>query len=116
MLQIIMYLMYQYIHRHCFPSMRKTDMGILACLQHHSSNIMKSEAYDTEGNNMWFKQGRIPMNLQAKSQGELMDGTNIKVTTLMDTGCSNPILNRKFYNKHPYLHKLSNTVNWSHSC
>ena len=30
----------------------------------------------------------------------------IKVTTLMDTGCSKPILNRKFYDKHPYLHKL----------
>ena len=24
----------------------------------------------------------------------------------MDTGCSKPILNRKFYNKHPYLHQL----------
>ena len=24
----------------------------------------------------------------------------------MDTGCSKTILNRKFYNKHPYLHKL----------
>ena len=59
-----------------------------------------------EGNNMWFKQGRFPINLQAETQGELMDGTNIKVTTLMDTGCSKPILNKKFYNKHPYLHKL----------
>ena len=35
-----------------------------------------------------------------------MDGTNIKVTTLMNIVCSKPILNRKFYNKHPYLHKL----------
>ena len=35
-----------------------------------------------------------------------MDGTNIKVTTLMDTGSSKPILNKKFYRKHPYLHKL----------
>ena len=35
-----------------------------------------------------------------------MDGTNIKVTTLMDTGCSKPILNRKFYDKHPYLQKM----------
>ena len=35
-----------------------------------------------------------------------MDGTHIKVTTLMDTGHSKPILNKKFYNKHPYLHKL----------
>ena len=64
-------------------------------------NIMEGEAYDLEGNNMWFKQGRFPINLQAESQGELMDGTHIKVTTLMDTGCSKPILNKKFYNKHP---------------
>ena len=55
---------------------------------------------------MWFKQGRFPINLHSETQGELMDGTNIKVTTSMDTGCSKPILNRKFYNKHPYLHKL----------
>ena len=67
---------------------------------------MESKAYDIEGNNMWFKQERFPINLQAESQGELMGGTNIKVTTLMDTGCSKPILNRFFYNKHPYLHKL----------
>ena len=67
---------------------------------------MESEAYDIEGNNIWFKQGRFPINLQAETQGELMHGTHIKVTTLMDTGCSKPFLNRKFYNKHPYLHKL----------
>ena len=35
-----------------------------------------------------------------------MDGTNIKVTTLIDTGCSKSILNKKFYDKHPYLHKM----------
>ena len=27
-----------------------------------------------------------------ETQGELMDGATIKVTTLMDTGCSKPIL------------------------
>ena len=69
-------------------------------------SIMESEAYDMEGNNMWFKQERFPINLQAETQCELMDGTNNKVPTLMDTGCSKPILNRKFYNRHPYLHKL----------
>ena len=35
-----------------------------------------------------------------------MDGNSIKVTTLMDTGCSKPILNKKFYDKHPYLHQF----------
>ena len=95
--------------------MRKIDMGILVYSLHQSSDlwteentcsIMESEAYDMEGNNMWFKQGKFPINLQAESQGELMDGTNIKVTTLIDTGCSEPILNKKFYDKHPYLHEM----------
>ena len=67
---------------------------------------MESEAFDMEGNNMWFKQGKFPINLHAESQGELMDGTHIKVTTLIDTGCSKPILNKKFYDKHPYLHEM----------
>ena len=67
---------------------------------------MESETYDMEGNNMWFKQGKFPINLQAESQGELMDGTNIKVTTLVGTGCSKPILNKKFYDKHAYLHEM----------
>ena len=53
-----------------------------------------------------FKQGKFPINLQAESQGELMDGAHIKVTTLIDTGCSKPILNKKFYDKHPYLHEM----------
>ena len=69
-------------------------------------SIMESEAYDMEGNNIWFKQGKFPINLQAETQGELMDGTHIKVTTLIDTGCSKPILNKKFYDKHPYLHNM----------
>ena len=74
--------------------------------EENQCSIMESEAYDMEGNNMWFKQGTFPINLHSETQGELMDGTNIKVTTLMDTGCSKPILNRKFYAKHPYLQKM----------
>ena len=72
----------------------------------NNCTIMESEAYDLEGNNMWFKQGRFPINLHGENQGELMDGSEVKVTTLVDTGCSKPILNKKFYNKHPYLHQL----------
>ena len=72
----------------------------------NTCNIMESEAFDMEGNNMWFKQGKFPINLHAESQGELMDGTQIKVTTLIDTGCSKPILNKKFYDKHPYLQEM----------
>ena len=67
---------------------------------------MESEAYDLVGNNMWFKQGKFPIHLYGETEGELMDGNGIKVTTLMDTGCSKPILNKKFYDKHPYLHQF----------
>ena len=67
---------------------------------------IESEAYDLEGNNKWFKQGTFPINLHGETEGELMDGNGIKVTTLMDTGCSKPILNKKFYDKHPYLHQF----------
>ena len=66
----------------------------------NTCSIMEGEAYDMEGNNMWFKQCKFPINLQAESQGELMDGAHIKVTNLIDTGCSKPILNKKFYDKH----------------
>ena len=64
---------------------------------------MESEAYDLEGNNMWVKQGRFPIDLHGETEGELMDGSGIKVTTLMDTACSKPTLKKKFYDKHPYL-------------
>ena len=50
--------------------------------------IMESKAYDLKGNNMWFKQGRFPINFCGETQGELLDGTGIKLVTLMDTGCS----------------------------
>ena len=74
--------------------------------EENNCTIMESEAYDLEGNNMWLKQGRFPINLHGETQGELMDGNGIKVTTLMATGCSKPILNKKFYDKHPYLHQF----------
>ena len=41
MLQITMYLMYQYIHSSCFQTLWKIDMGIYLCSQHHISNLMK---------------------------------------------------------------------------
>ena len=46
---------------------------------------MKGVVYDLNENNMWYKQGRFPINVHAEIEGELMDGS-IKVTTLMDTG------------------------------
>ena len=50
--------------------------------EENKCSIMESEAYDVNGNNMWFKQGRFPINLESEAEEvELMDGTNIKVTT-----------------------------------
>ena len=80
---------------------------------------MESEAYDLEGNDMWFKQGKFPINLHGETEGELMDGNSIKVTTLMDTGCSKPILNKKFYDKTSIftsISSLSFASNRSSSC
>ena len=99
-------------------------MVISLYLLHLSSNLMKAFVQPIYGQkkipaalwkvrhtiwkvrDMWFKQGKFPINLQAETQGELMDGTHIKVTTLIDTDCSKPILNKKFYDKHPYLHEM----------
>ena len=33
--------MYQFTDKHCFPNMRKIDMGILLYSPHQSSNLMK---------------------------------------------------------------------------
>ena len=47
---------------------------------------------------MWFKEGRFPINNHGESVGYLLNGTGIriKVNTLIDSGCSKPILNRDF--------------------
>ena len=41
--------------------------------EENQCSIMESEAYDMEGNNMWFKQGKFPINLHSETQGELME-------------------------------------------
>ena len=41
MQQTIMFLTFQFIHKHCFPSMRKIDMVILIYSLHLSLDLMK---------------------------------------------------------------------------
>ena len=41
MQQVTMFLMFQFINKHCFPSMRKIDMVILAYSLNLSSDLMK---------------------------------------------------------------------------
>ena len=64
------------------------------------------KAYDIYGNQLWFKKGKFPININGETNGELLDGTSIKVTTLIDTGCSKPILNKRFYDRTPFLHQF----------
>ena len=56
------------------------------------------DAHDDNYNKMWFKEGRFPINIHGESIGYLLNGTGIKikVNTLIDSGCSKPILNRIF--------------------
>ena len=47
-------------------SIFKPDESIYATYlwtEENTCSIMESEAYDMEGNNMWFKQGKFPINL-----------------------------------------------------
>ena len=64
------------------------------------------DTYDENYNKMWFKEGRFPINIHGESLGYLLNGTGIKikVNTLIDSGCSKPILNRDFYDKNKFLH------------
>ena len=64
------------------------------------------DTYDENYNKMWFKEGRFPINIHGESLGYLLNGTGIKikVNTLIDSGCSKPILNRDFYDRNKFLH------------
>ena len=53
----------------------------------------------------WFPQGSFPINIHGEAEGNLLDGTPVKVRTLIDSGATKPILSKKFYLKTPYLHQ-----------
>ena len=65
-----------------------------------------TDAYNEQGEKLWFKKGRFRMNIDGESVGRLLDDTPVKVVTLIDTGCSKPILNKKFVDQHPQLQDL----------
>ena len=68
------------------------------------------DTYDENYNKMWFKEGRFLINIHGESLGYLLNGTGIriKVNTLIDSGCSKPILNRDFCDKNKFFAFLSN--------
>ena len=62
----------------------------------------------------WFPQGLIPMTNTGETVGQLLDGSDIKIghmsqvtslDTLIDSGASKAMLNKKFYDTHPFMHQ-----------
>ena len=52
----------------------------------------------------WFSEGRFPITINSEAKGYLMDGTPLRVKTLIDSGASKPILSTSFYDKNKFLH------------
>ena len=66
--------------------------------------MVTATAYNTEGYKLWFKQGRFPIGIDGEATAHLLDNTPIPVKTLIDSGASKPILNKHFYDAHPFIH------------
>ena len=52
----------------------------------------------------WFTRGQFPMNRNCVTIGRLVDGTKLRVLTLIDTGATKPLLHKKFYKQTQFLH------------
>ena len=63
-----------------------------------------TKAFNEQGQELWFEEGKFPINIHGETEGHLLDGSKVKVLTLLDSGCSKPILNKRFYDKHKFLH------------
>ena len=53
----------------------------------------------------WFPEGSFSINATGETVGYLLDGSPIKIKTLMDSGATKAMLNRKTYEKHKELQK-----------
>ena len=70
----------------------------------YPEELVTATAYNTEGYKLWLKQGRFPIGIDGEATAHLLDNTPIPVKTLLDSGASRPILNKHFYDAHPFLH------------
>ena len=70
----------------------------------YPKDLVTATAYNTEDYKLWFKQGRFPFGIDGEATAHLLDNTPIPVRTLIDSGASRPILNKHFYDAHPFLH------------
>ena len=53
----------------------------------------------------WFPEGNFHITIKGETIGYLLDGTPIRVKTLVDSGATKSILNTKFYNRTKFLHQ-----------
>ena len=70
----------------------------------YPKELVTATAYITEGYRLWLKQGRFPIGIDGEATAHLLDNTPIPVKTLIDSEASKPILNKHFYDAHPFLH------------
>ena len=69
---------------------------------HHSDYL--NEPSIVRNDSSWFPEGNFKINIRGETTGHLLDGTPVKVRTLIDSGATKPMLNKKFYDKTPFLH------------
>ena len=70
----------------------------------YPKDLVTATAYHTEGYKLLFKQRRFPIGIDGEATAHLLDNTPISVYSLIDSGASRPILNKHFYDAHPFLH------------
>ena len=68
-----------------------------------SGRLMEPKIITTEAS--WFPEGNFHITTKGETTGYLLDGTPIRVKTLVDSGATKPILNTKFYNRTEFLHQ-----------
>ena len=79
------------------------DKNITTTYLWPDSNGAKQEPIIEQSNDSWFPTGKFPMTVKGEVEGELMDDTPIRVKVLIDSGATKPIMNRKYYEKTPFL-------------
>ena len=67
-----------------------------------SNRLSEPKVTTTEAS--WFPEGNFYISTKGETVGYLLDGTPIRVKTLVDSGATKPILNKKFYYKTKFLH------------
>ena len=68
-----------------------------------SGRLMEPKITTTEAS--WFPEGIFQISTKGETTGYLLDGTPIRVKTLVNSGATKPILNTKFYNRTEFLHQ-----------